>query len=228
MQGPLDITGPIYGGRGSPGTRPRSHPLWHTCEVLSDDHTFPRMEIHVYLRREIPTDDLGRTTTGNWGPTIPKYHEGYNMEYVKKPRTYPHTRRVKQVQESQHRETVPQDRFWWMRPDGITVLPPIGNKAGVFCILDSEYKRMSDVTDQYLLWDRLKTENQYYVDWILGGNNNKEGHTTSRVPSKCPQGRDTSPRVEDWTNQLHNGGTVCERTGPTENLWPEILQSPGG
>ena len=86
------------------------------------------------------------------------------MEYVKKPRTYPHTRRVKRVQESQPRETVPQDRFWWMRPDGITVLPPIGNKTGVLCILDSEYKRMSDVTDQYLLWDRLKTENQYYVD----------------------------------------------------------------
>jgi hypothetical protein len=46
-----------------------------------------------------------------------------------------------------------------MRPDGIAVLPPIGNKTGVFCIL--EYKRMSDVTDQYLLRVRLTTENQY-------------------------------------------------------------------
>ena len=83
------------------------------------------------------------------------------MEYDKKPRDgmYPHTRRVKRVQEGQPRETVPQDRFWWMRPDGITVLLPIGNKTGVFYIL--EYKHMSDVTDQYLLWVRLKTENQY-------------------------------------------------------------------
>jgi hypothetical protein len=46
-----------------------------------------------------------------------------------------------------------------MRPDGITILPTIGNKAGVFYIL--EYKDMSDVTDQYLLLSRLTTENQY-------------------------------------------------------------------
>ena len=46
-----------------------------------------------------------------------------------------------------------------MRPDGIVVLPSLGNKTGVFCVL--EYIHMSDVTDQYLLWDRLKTEDQY-------------------------------------------------------------------
>ena len=46
-----------------------------------------------------------------------------------------------------------------MRPNCIVIPPPIGNKAGVFCIL--EYKQMSDVTDQYLLWARLKPENQY-------------------------------------------------------------------
>jgi hypothetical protein len=52
-----------------------------------------------------------------------------------------------------------KDRFWWMKPDGITVLPPVGNKTGVFCIL--EYKRMSDVTDQYLLRVKAPTENKY-------------------------------------------------------------------
>jgi hydrogenase maturation factor HypF (carbamoyltransferase family) len=46
-----------------------------------------------------------------------------------------------------------------MRPDGIAVHPPIGNKAGVYCIL--EYKRMSDITDQYLLRAKLAAENQY-------------------------------------------------------------------
>ena len=46
-----------------------------------------------------------------------------------------------------------------MRPDGVAVLPPTEKKAGVFCSL--EFKRMSDVTDQYLLRARLKAENQY-------------------------------------------------------------------
>ena len=36
-----------------------------------------------------------------------------------------------------------------MSPDGIVVLPSIGNTGGIFCIL--EHTRMSDVTDQYLL-----------------------------------------------------------------------------
>jgi hypothetical protein len=75
-----------------------------------------------------------------------------------------HVRRVKMsqddgVQEGQTRETEAQDRFWRMRPDGIAVLPPIGNKAEVFCIL--EYKHMSDLTDQYLLRSRLKTEDLF-------------------------------------------------------------------
>jgi hypothetical protein len=46
-----------------------------------------------------------------------------------------------------------------MRPDGIAVLSPIGNKADIFCIL--EYKRMSDITDLYLLRVKSTTENQH-------------------------------------------------------------------
>jgi hypothetical protein len=71
----------------------------------------------------------------------------------------PSREKSQRAQEGQSRETVAQSRFWRMRPDGIAVLPPIWNKAGVFCIL--EYKRMSDVTDQYLLRARLMAENQY-------------------------------------------------------------------
>ena len=56
-------------------------------------------------------------------------------------------------------ETVAENRFCRMRPDGIVVLPTIGNNSGVFFIL--EYKRMSDVTDQHLRRSRLKVENQY-------------------------------------------------------------------
>ena len=46
-----------------------------------------------------------------------------------------------------------------MRPDGIAFRLPNETKAGVFCIL--EFKRMSDVTDQYLLRARFRAENQY-------------------------------------------------------------------
>ena len=81
------------------------------------------------------------------------------------------------------------------RPDGISVLPSIGNKTGVLCIL--EFKHMSDVTDQYLLRVRLKSANH----WI-------------RIPPNRPGCRDTSPRLEGETNQLYNGVTFRERTGP--------------
>jgi hypothetical protein len=46
-----------------------------------------------------------------------------------------------------------------MRPDGITVLPPAGNKAGTFCIL--EHKRMSDCCEHYLVRTKNTAENQY-------------------------------------------------------------------
>jgi transposase-like protein len=47
------------------------------------------------------------------------------------------------------RETVMKESFWRMWPDGIVVLPPVGNKAGTFCIL--EHKRMSDCCEHYLV-----------------------------------------------------------------------------
>ena len=47
------------------------------------------------------------------------------------------------------RETVVKESFWRMRPDGIAVLPPVGDTAGTFCIL--EHKRISDVSERYLV-----------------------------------------------------------------------------
>jgi len=52
-----------------------------------------------------------------------------------------------------------QESFWRMRPDGIAVLPPTGNKTGTFCIL--EHKRMSDCCEQYLVKAKNTTENHY-------------------------------------------------------------------
>jgi hypothetical protein len=46
-----------------------------------------------------------------------------------------------------------------MRLDGTAVLPPVGNKAGVFCIL--EHKRMSEVCDRYITRAKRTAEDQY-------------------------------------------------------------------
>jgi hypothetical protein len=39
------------------------------------------------------------------------------------------------------------------------ILPPVGNKTGIFCIL--EHKRISDVCDQYLTRGKHTSETQY-------------------------------------------------------------------
>ena len=63
------------------------------------------------------------------------------------------------IQEGIPRETVLKESFWRMRPDGITVLPPTGDKAGTFCIL--EHKRMSDCCEHYLVRAKKTAEDQY-------------------------------------------------------------------
>jgi hypothetical protein len=65
----------------------------------------------------------------------------------------------RKIEEGIPRETVMKESFWRMRPDGISVLPPTGNKAGTFCIL--EHKRMSDCCEHYLARAKKTTENQY-------------------------------------------------------------------
>jgi hypothetical protein len=52
-----------------------------------------------------------------------------------------------------------QESLWRMRPDGIVVLPPAGNKVGTFCIL--EHQRMSDCCEHYLVRAKNTAENQY-------------------------------------------------------------------
>ncbi len=66
---------------------------------------------------------------------------------------------VRKIQEGQPKEVVARETFWRLRPDGISVLPPVGNKSGVFCIL--EHKRMSDVCDQYITRAKHTEEDQY-------------------------------------------------------------------
>ncbi len=65
----------------------------------------------------------------------------------------------RRIKEGIPRETVMKESFWRMRPDGIAVFPPAGNKTGTFCIL--EHKRMSDCCEHYLVRAKTTVENQY-------------------------------------------------------------------
>ena len=87
--------------------------------------------------------------------------------------------------EVQDKETIAQTRFWRLRPDDIAFRPPTESKEGIFCIL--EFKRMSDITHQYLIRVRSWAEKQYAsLRRTLGGN-------------------DTTPSLASWANQLHTG-----------------------
>ena len=120
------------------------------------------MEVLVCLRREIPPDYLGRNHIRLRGYPIPQSDTQetiWNTERdreMARPLTPVEHKRIK---EGIPRETVLQESFWWMRPDGIAVLPPTGNKTGTFCIL--EHKRMSDYCEQYLVRVKNTAENQY-------------------------------------------------------------------
>ena len=84
------------------------------------------------------------------------------------------------------------------------VLPPVGNKTGVFCIL--EHKRMSDVCDRYLTRVKRTTEDQYA----------SLRNVISEVISI-----DTSSRLEGRVDQLYHGRTFSEQGGPHQE--PEVL-----
>ena len=66
---------------------------------------------------------------------------------------------LKVIVAGQSRESVAQKRFWGLRPDGLTFRLLTKTKMGTLCIL--EFKRMSDVTDQYLIRARSQAEDQY-------------------------------------------------------------------
>ncbi len=56
-------------------------------------------------------------------------------------------------------EQIAQDRFWNKRPDGIAFKMPTTTKAGVIFLL--EFKRMSDVTNHYIVRAKHEAEEQY-------------------------------------------------------------------
>jgi hypothetical protein len=57
------------------------------------------------------------------------------------------------------KETIAEERIWKKRPDGLGIKMPTLDTAGEFVIL--EFKRMSDVTDQYITRARNVAVSQY-------------------------------------------------------------------
>ena len=56
-------------------------------------------------------------------------------------------------------EQITQNRLWNKRPDGIAFKMPTNTKVGVICLM--EFKRMSDVTNQYVVRAKRVAEEQY-------------------------------------------------------------------
>jgi hypothetical protein len=87
---------------------------------------------------------------------------------------------------------------WRMRPDGIAVLPPVGNKAGIFCIL--EHKRIIECPTS-----ASGTSPGLSV-------HPRTSHVV-RIPPDRHKCGDTASRMEGRTDQLYNGGCLERKRG---------------
>ena len=109
-----------------------------------------RIEIHVDLGGQKLRYNLEGAYRGVRGRTpMTEYHDGLHLERSKGTRDQAplHTIRTEVT-----RESVAQTRFWRLRPDVLSFRLPTKTSEGTLCIL--EFKRMSDVTDQYLTLSR--------------------------------------------------------------------------
>ena len=101
-----------------------------------------------------------------------------------------------QVEEMQRKkgvshEQITQNRLWNKRPDGIAFKVPTTTKVGVICLL--EFKRMSDVTNRYIVRAKRESEEQYEsLRSVLGK----------------PMQRQGCGRMDGRTNQLRHGSAV--------------------
>ena len=87
---------------------------------------------------------------------------------------------LKLIETGLSRESVAQTRFWRLLPDGLAFRLSTKTKEGIFCILD--FKRMSDVTDQYLIRARSRVENQYVsLRWALGSTLHHQGWQVEQI-----------------------------------------------
>ena len=154
--------------------------IQHTCEALSEAHTAAHHRcwrlIHEELARLASPEWRFMCITGEknlatvWKELAEEFQPELKYMSITKDSIWnaarvreidrPFTQAERRLREAgQSVESIAEERFWRLRPDGIAFRPQTKSKAGTFCIL--EFKRMSDCTDQYLTRARTKANNQY-------------------------------------------------------------------
>ena len=122
-----------------------------------------QMEIHEHLGGEESGQTIWKELTEEFEEELKWVHITSDSIWntarereIKRPFTQSERKLIASVQTS---ESVTQTRFWRLRPDGLVFRLSTKTKSGILCIL--EFKRMSDVTDQYLIRVHSRAENQY-------------------------------------------------------------------
>ena len=159
------------------------------------------MEIHVHLGRENLRYNLDlKEVTEEFEEELQWLHITSDSIWNtgrERETKHPFTQsELKLIVTGQSRESVTQKRFWRLRPDGLAFRLTTKTKTGTVCIL--EFKRMSDVTDQYLIRVRSRVEDQY--------------ESLTQVP-RCDT---TSSELESRTDQIHYGIPVPQWARPKE------------
>jgi hypothetical protein len=108
------------------------------------------------------------------------------------------------------KETLSEERIWKKRPDGLAIKMPTPETAGEFVIL--EFKRMSDVTDQYITRARNVAVAQYAsiksaLERTLGPDKSTRGQKTFMSWNECF----LCPRV-DLSSLDPQGWSVSQRS----------------
>ncbi len=152
--------------------------IQHTCEALSEIHTmthhrcwllihgeFSRLASSVWRFNCINNQKNFRTV---WAELAQEFPEVFNHcaeqtlwntardSEMQRPLTSAETIRKKQ---GISHEQIAEDRLWNKRPDGFAWKMPTDTKSGVICLL--EFKRMSDVTSNYIVRDKSVVMSQY-------------------------------------------------------------------
>ena len=154
--------------------------IQHTCEALSEAHTSAHHRcwrlIHAELARLASSEWRFMCITGEknlatvWKELAEEFKTDLEYMNITKDAIWnaardreigrPFTQAERRLREAgQSVESIAEERFWRLRPDGIAFRPQTKSKAGTLCIL--EFKRMSDCTDQYLIRAKTKANNQY-------------------------------------------------------------------
>ncbi len=119
----------------------------HSWGIVSS--SLRQMEIHLHRESEDPPNAMDRTRA-SLPRSIQSMLSTVPVGRSRGARTRPFTPTGVPL------KTIAEERLWNKRPDGIAIKMPKEGKQGEFVIL--EFKRMSDVTDNYLTLAKDKAE----------------------------------------------------------------------